>query len=194
LLLRPIQLCGIIPPISTASGVASDRERGVFLTRDFHESKGVIVYNLGCPNDHHFEGWFASLAEYERQSESRLLSCPLCGSEDVSRIAHAPYVSTGAAPREEQRGTGSGRAAPALPQQYANLTAEFVSNVIETVLEKTVDVGRAFPEEARRIHYNEAPERAIRGTATDKEVEALRDEGIEVMSLPVPPHRLVKAH
>jgi hypothetical protein len=156
----------------------------------------VIVYNLGCPNDHHFEGWFASLAEYERQSESKLLSCPLCGSEEVSRIAHAPYVSTGAAPREapreEARSVGTG--APTIPQQYANLTAEFVSNVIETVLEKTVDVGRAFPEEARRIHYNEAPERAIRGTATEKEVQALRDEGIEVMSLPIPPHLLAKAH
>jgi hypothetical protein len=157
---------------------------------NFQKSNGVIVYNLGCPNDHRFEGWFTSLAEYERQSESKLLSCPLCGSEEVSRLAHAPYVSTGAVQREEP---------PAAPpadasQQYANLAAEFVSNVIETLLEKTVDVGRAFPEEARRIHYNEAPERAIRGTATSKEVEALREEGIKVMSLPIPPHRLVKAH
>jgi hypothetical protein len=159
---------------------------------DFDESKGVIVYNLGCPNDHHFEGWFASLAEYERQSGSRLLSCPLCGSEEVSRLAHAPYVSTGAAQREESGSTGTSE--PNSPRQYANLTAEFVSNVIETLLEKTVDVGRAFPEEARKIHYNEAPERAIRGTATATEVEALRDEGIEVMSLPIPPHRLAKAH
>jgi hypothetical protein len=152
----------------------------------------VIVYDLGCPNDHRFEGWFASFAEYERQSESKLLSCPLCGSEEISRLVHAPYVSSGTAEREEPRSTGTPPQAP--PQQYANLTAEVVFNVIETLLEKTVDVGRAFPEEARRIHYNEAPERAIRGTATTKEVEALREEGIEVMSLPIPPHRLVKAH
>jgi hypothetical protein len=152
----------------------------------------VIVYNLGCANDHHFEGWFASLAEYERQSESKLLSCPLCGSEEVSRIAHAPYVSTGAAQREEPRNTGT--PASSRPQQYAHPTAEFVANVIEALLENTVDVGRAFPEEARKIHYNEVPERAIRGTASATEVEALREEGIEVMSLPIPPHRLAKAH
>ncbi len=152
----------------------------------------MIVYNFGCANDHRFEGWFASLAEYERQSESKLLSCPLCGSEDVSRLAHAPHVSTGATQRQEP--ASSGAPAPGRPQQYANMTAEFMSNVIDTLLEKTVDVGRAFPEEARKIHYNEAPERAIRGTATTREVEALRDEGIEVMSLPLPPHRLVKAH
>jgi hypothetical protein len=152
----------------------------------------VIVYNLGCANEHHFEGWFASLAEYERQSESKLLSCPLCGSEEVSRLLHAPYVSTGAA---QTHSPPSARTpAPATPAQHARLTAEFVSNVVEALLEKTVDVGRAFPEEARKIHYKEAPERAIRGTATANEVEALRDEGIEVMSLPIPPHRLTKAH
>jgi hypothetical protein len=152
----------------------------------------VIVYNLGCPNDHHFEGWFASLAEYERQSESKLLSCPLCGSEDVARLAHAPYVSIGSAQREQPR-SGETPAA-GLPKQYANVAAEFVSSVVETLLENTVDVGRAFPEEARKIHYNEAPERAIRGTASAKEVDALREEGIQVMSLPVPPHRLGKTH
>jgi hypothetical protein len=176
----------------TAHHRRARRNNEVFLCATFHESKGVIVYNLGCANDHRFEGWFASLAEYERQSESKLLSCPLCGSEDVSRLAHAPHVSTGTTQRQES--ANSSTPAPVPAQQYANMTAEFMSNVIETLLEKTVDVGRAFPEEARKIHYNEAPERAIRGTATSKEVEALRDEGIEVMSLPVPPHRLVKAH
>ena len=61
-------------------------------------------------------------------------------------------------------------------------------------IETTIDVGRAFPEEARKIHYGEAPERQIRGVASTKEVEALRDEGIEVVALPVPPHRLSKTH
>jgi hypothetical protein len=194
LLFPAIRLCGIIPCTSAASGVTSVTSASGLAWRDFHESKGVIVYNLGCPNEHRFEGWFASLAEYERQSESKLLSCPLCGSEEVSRIAHAPHVSTGAVAREAERATAAASAVPAAPGQYANLTPEFVSNLIETVLAKTVDVGRAFPEEVRKIHYNEAPERAIRGTATEKEVDALRDEGIEVMSLPIPPHRLVKAH
>ena len=66
--------------------------------------------------------------------------------------------------------------------------------MIDKVLENTEDVGRAFPEEARKIHYRETPERHIRGTASTKEVEALRDEGIEVVALPVPPHRLSKTH
>lgn len=158
----------------------------------FSESPNVIVYNLACPNEHGFEGWFSSPAEFERQQKSKLLSCPLCGSEKVSRVAHAPYVSTGSSQRQAPEANAPSTAG--LPQQYANLTTEVLSNVIEKLLDNTVDVGRAFPEEARKIHYKEAPERAIRGTATAKEVDALREEGIQVVSLPVPPHRLTKTH
>jgi hypothetical protein len=45
------------------------------------------------------------------------------------------------------------------------------------------NVGRAFAEEARKIHYEEAP-RGIRGQATPEEAESLRDEGIDFLSLP----------
>ena len=47
-------------------------------------------------------------------------------------------------------------------------------------------VGDRFPEEARRIHYGEAEARGIRGKASAEDAQALRDEGIEVVSLPVP--------
>jgi hypothetical protein len=62
------------------------------------------------------------------------------------------------------------------------------------VVENTEDVGAAFPEEARKIHYRELPDRRIRGTASREEVEALKDEGIEVVALPIPAHRLGKTH
>jgi hypothetical protein len=153
----------------------------------------VIVYNLGCSNEHRFEGWFTSADDYARQTKSKLLVCPMCGDERVSRLPHATYVSTGGAAEKPAAAPG---AAPkkGSPQYYANLGAELLANVIEKVIETTEDVGRAFPEEARKIHYREAPERHIRGTASTKEVEALRDEGIEVVALPVPPHRLGKTH
>ena len=155
----------------------------------------MIVYDLGCTNNHRFEGWFASPDDYKEQSKSRLLSCPLCGDERVSRLPHASHVGTGATERAPAKLSQSGSGVrKAIPHQYANLAAEILENVIDKVLEKTEDVGRAFPEEARKIHYREAPERHIRGTASSKEVEALRDEGIEVVALPLPPHRLSKTH
>ena len=151
----------------------------------------MIVYNLGCSNEHRFEGWFSSADDYARQTKSKLLVCPMCGDERVSRLPHAARVNTGAAEKPAASPVAPKKGSP---QYYANLGAELLANVIEKVLENTEDVGRAFPEEARKIHYREAPERHIRGTASTKEVEALRDEGIEVVALPVPPHRLGKTH
>jgi hypothetical protein len=55
------------------------------------------------------------------------------------------------------------------------------------VIKSTEDVGRRFPEEARKIHYEEAPKRSIRGVASREEAEALTDEGIAVFPLPIPP-------
>ena len=57
---------------------------------------------------------------------------------------------------------------------------------VRHLLANTEDVGERFADEARRIHYGEEPQRGIRGQATPEEREALRDEGIEAMSLPLP--------
>ena len=149
----------------------------------------MIVFNLTCSNDHRFEGWFASTADFEQQQVATLLSCPVCGSNQVNRALHAPHVNTGGAhkPAECER-PPKDRA-----QQYANVGGE-LAQLIEHVIANTEDVGDAFPEEARRIHYNEAPERKIRGYASREEVKDLRDEGIEVIALPVPRHMLGKTH
>ena len=55
-------------------------------------------------------------------------------------------------------------------------------------------VGENFAEEARKIHYREAPERAIRGNATGDEIAELQDEGIEVLAIPIPKSRTSDSH
>lgn len=151
----------------------------------------MIVYNLGCTNEHRFEGWFGSADEFERQTQEKLLHCPLCGSDSISRLPHASYVSTGNA---QPKAAPAALPVKGAPRTYANLGDELLANLIDKVIESTEDVGRAFAEEARKIHYNEAPERHIRGSASNKEVDALREEGIDVVALPIPPHRLSKTH
>jgi len=148
----------------------------------------VIVFNLTCGNDHGFEGWFASADDFARQQQSSLLSCPVCGSNQISKAPHAPRVSSGSA-----EAPARGRSDKRDTQQYANVRAELMQ-MIEHVIATTEDVGPAFPEEARRIHYKEVPERKIRGNASRDEVRELREEGIEVVALPVPGHLLGKTH
>jgi hypothetical protein len=65
----------------------------------------------------------------------------------------------------------------------ANIEAQALK-LIRRMVAETENVGRAFPEEVRKIHYEEAPKRGIRGQATHEEADALREEGIEFMSVP----------
>jgi hypothetical protein len=59
-------------------------------------------------------------------------------------------------------------------------------NTVREIVSNTEDVGERFPDEVRAIHHGDAPERALRGQASHEERQALRDEGIEVIALPVP--------
>jgi len=112
----------------------------------------------------------------------------MCGNAGVVRLPNALHIKSGPKPSAPRR------EAAAAAQQYANLGREVLARVVEQIIENTEDVGPAFPEEARRIHYRESPDRKIRGTATREEVEALTEEGIEVVALPLPAHRVGKTH
>lgn len=152
----------------------------------------MIVFNLTCDNAHSFEGWFASAADFERQQNATQLNCPLCGSNTINKGLHAPYINSGIAPQPVPRAQPA-QPAPATADQYINIGAE-VTKFIEHLIANTEDVGNEFPEEARKIHYQEAPQRKIRGNASNDEVEELREEGIEVVAVPVPRHLLDKPH
>ena len=143
------------------------------------------VLDLRCTNDHRFEGWFGSDADLQSQQERGLLTCPVCGHNEVERLPSAPRLnlSSSRAESAQKGGTaktaeGEGGAPVALQQLYLK--------AVRHVLANTEDVGDRFAEEARRMHYNEAPERGIRGTTSREEAQELAEEGIEVMPLLVP--------
>ena len=51
------------------------------------------------------------------------------------------------------------------------------------------DVGKRFPEEARKIHFGETEKRDIRGQATSQEARELAEDGVEFATLPsIPSH------
>jgi len=138
----------------------------------------MVVYDLACDGEHRFEGWFGSVEEFERQNEAHTVTCPTCGSSSISRLPSGSYVNTGAQPPVPAPSGG----APGMPGEAVR---QLVA-AIEYLVRNTEDVGRAFPEQARRIHYKEAPARAIRGVASPDEVDELREEGIDVVAVPVP--------
>jgi hypothetical protein len=139
----------------------------------------MIVFDLSCGQGHRFEGWFDSGEEFARQSQAQMVRCPVCDTAEVARLPSAKVRAGGRerAPAEPEGGQ------PAAQQAIAGLPAALVAKLRE-VVRNTENVGRRFPEEARRIHYDETPVRAIRGQATREESEALVEEGISFSSLP----------
>jgi hypothetical protein len=135
------------------------------------------VLNLRCARDHRFEGWFASDDDFQSQVERGLMACPLCDDRTISRLPCAPRLNV-----SRQRDD-----APPPRAEIARARAQGQwMRAMREMLHNTEDVGDRFPEEARRIHYGEAQERGIRGQATSEDAAALRDEGIEVVSVAVP--------
>lgn len=131
------------------------------------------VLDLQCPHAHRFEGWFASTDDFESQLSRKLVECPICGATEVSRMPSAPRLNLS--------GASDTRAAAGSSELQAR-----AMRALREVLEKTENVGERFAEEARRIHYHEAPARSIRGVTTPEDAKALVEEGIDVTPLPVP--------
>ncbi len=142
----------------------------------------MIVFQLICDNGHDFEGWFQSGEAFEQQSAAGEIECPHCASRHVTKGIMSPNVATkGAITTSSERED---------KQQVFRTKMMEMATAMREQVEKTCDnVGSDFPEEARRIHYGEAPERGIYGEASADETAELLDEGIDVMPLPGKPKK-----
>ena len=137
----------------------------------------MIVYELACTQEHRFEGWFTSADDYARQRARSLVRCPMCDDAAIERRPSANVqVGRALVPNAERP--------VEVPSDTATGAQAQVLKFLRKMVEDSDDVGAAFPEEARKIHYEEAPKRSIRGQATPDESDALREEGIDFMSLP----------
>ena len=142
----------------------------------------MIVFDLLCGAGHRFEGWFASAGDFASQRDRKLLSCPACGSAQVSKVPSATRSNLGATEPAKPVKT------PQMEGKDPFAIAQMLySKMLDELFTKSEDVGREFPAEARKIFYEQAPARAIRGQASNEEHQELVDEGIPVARLPVPP-------
>ena len=154
----------------------------------------MIRYSLICAQGHEFESWFASSTAYDKQAKRGLIDCPLCGSSKVEKAIMAPRLarkdkSTSiVAPAEE-----SAPAPAQVPTPVAMISPqekEFRAKLKELRDHLTANadnVGKKFPEVARKMHYGETEHRSIYGEATPQDAKELHEEGIEFHPLPVLP-------
>lgn len=163
------------------------------------------VLNLRCSRLHCFEGWFGSEDDFQSQLERDLVECPICANSDIQKMPSAPRLNFGGHAAGQANLPARASAMPAAAGSGVQLANEESSDssvavgrlnppsaseqtafraALRQVLAATEDVGQQFAEEARRMHYGEAPARTIRGQASSREALEMREEGIEIMVLP----------
>jgi hypothetical protein len=150
------------------------------------------VLNLQCQHQHVFEGWFASEDDYQTQRAQELVACPLCGNQEIQKMLSAPRLNLHTSRAEPIAATASEeRALATVPEAAPAVTMPVEMQaawmkMVQHVMAHTEDVGSQFADEARKMHYGETEERGIRGRVSADETQALLEEGINVMPLPLP--------
>lgn len=155
----------------------------------------MILYDLRCANEHRFEAWFRDSGTFDAQAARGDVTCPFCGSHEVSKALMAPNLATARHTGEEKPQSAlTEEAADTQSQEHrqmamtpAQLPPEAFQLIrkLREVVEKNCDyVGPKFAEEARKIHYGETEMRNIYGEATADEAAELQEEGIAFSTLP----------
>jgi len=159
----------------------------------------MIRYDLVCARRHEFESWFANSAAYDKQAKRGLVACPVCGSTKVEKAIMAPRLARSdkaVADKTIDVPEAPAPATPTPPQPPAPVAMispqerELRSKLRELrdhLTKNAENVGRKFPEAARKMHYGELEHRSIYGEASAEEAKELHEEGIEFHPLPVLP-------
>jgi hypothetical protein len=134
----------------------------------------VIRYALRCANEHRFDSWFGSSADFDRLSRAGHLACAICGSGAVEKELMAPGIAA----------SDAGAPAPGPLSGPASAAEQAVAELRRRIEATAENVGRDFASEARRIHEGEAPARTIIGEARPADARALVEDGIPVAPLP----------
>ena len=152
----------------------------------------MIKYQLKCKssfcsNEKEFDGWFKSIEAYENQKLQNLINCPICGSDNVVKSLTTPSLKINKNKTSDNKN-----------KQYKNLknnvnfladeNPDNISTLLRTlkkeVQKNSTFVGYEFVSQVRSMKEGKIKEKPIHGQATNKEIQELSDEGIDVVNIP----------
>lgn len=147
----------------------------------------MIKYRLGCSKGHEFEAWFGSIAAYDQQAANEQVMCPVCG---VTQIEKRPTAAAVHGTRTSSRSKAA--QIEHIPATYDPAPAHGKASEIiaemrklkKKLLENSENVGPRFAEEARKIHFGDAPVRAVHGEATLGDAHQLAEDGVPFGMVP----------
>ena len=136
----------------------------------------MIKYKLICKDcETTFDSWFSSSKEYEKLKKKKFLNCHFCNSLNVGKALMSPSISTS---KNNLRDINSSI------EKYREIK-KTISKYQEFIKKNFEYVGENFTYEARSLHYKDKKKaKGIYGTASKKDLNELKEEGIKAEILP----------
>ena len=130
----------------------------------------MIKYNLKCKNKHEFESWFLDSKEFDRLHKKKLIECVFCKTTSIKKSIMSPRIV-------------NNNEVPFPTQEIKKIKKDLIK--LRRFVEKNFEnVGDNLPNEVRKIHYSKNKNKNIYGTASLKQTEELREEGIDLTTSP----------
>ena len=134
----------------------------------------MIKYNLKCHNDHEFESWFSNSKEFDNLKKKKLLECIFCSSKIINKSIMSPTVF----------GIKHNNSKINLSNKNLKSEKEKLLQLRKFVEKNFEFVGKNFSSKVREIYYDKKNKKAIYGTMTSQERNDLKEEGIDLLSIP----------
>ena len=150
----------------------------------------MIKYKLKCKSSYcadqnNFDGWFQNIEAFEKQMDLGLISCPICGGENILKSLTTPSL------KKIQNSNKSNSKEKIEQNTFGNEKLKNITTIIRSIKNEikkhSTFVGDDFVNQARSMKKGEIIEKSIYGHGTKEEIEELRDEGIDVINIPWTP-------
>ncbi len=134
----------------------------------------MIKYNLKCENNHEFESWFSDSKDFDKLKKKNLIECIFCQTKKVEKSIMAPRVANLKLQNNQKK----------TPQLKIKKFKKDLQNLRKFVEKNFEYVDNNFANKVREVYYDKKSKKNIYGSTTEEEREELKEEGIDLMSIP----------
>ena len=147
----------------------------------------MIKYKLKCKSSYcadqnNIDGWFQNIEAFEKQMDLGLITCPICGGENILKSLTTPSL------KKIQNSNKSNSKEKIEQDTFGNEKLKNITTIIRSIKNEikkhSTFVGDDFVNQARSMKKGEIIEKSIYGHGTKEEIEQLKDEGIDVINIP----------
>jgi len=151
----------------------------------------MIKYKLKCKSTYcseknEFDGWFQNFEAFQSQMTKGLITCPLCGSHNIIKLLATPNVrKVNLQTLENIKAENNSAVINSEKKVFGNENVATILRTLKKEIQKnSTFVGDKFVSKARSMKMGKIKETPIHGHGTNKEIQELRDDGIDVVSVP----------